>query len=157
MNDWPIDPPTLANPIIGIPISPMLPVDGGFPANRRDFATKAFVLFSRLLMDRIKAVNMALRMYHESGGSDSAYQAYQAAAAAYRSFIKHPVIKLGYNPKYDPLPARVFAIENLVVDTKVEGDYCVGVQISGSVVFSAGGPVGESSSSSSSYGTLPMP
>jgi hypothetical protein len=155
MNNWPIDPPTVANPNMGIPISPMLPADGGYPEHRRDFAAKAFYLFTAKLIERIQAVNEALRQYHESGGGESEFIAYRAAANTYRDFVKRPVVKEGFDPQQDPLPARVFAIEGLVVEPRLEGDYCVGAGISGSVVFSAGGPVGESSFSSSSKPTLP--
>jgi hypothetical protein len=155
MNNWPIDPPSVANPNLGNIPSPMLPPDGGYAENRRDFAAKAFELFGAKLIQRIQAVNTALRNYHSSGGGPQEYAKYRKACLAYRNFIKHPVIKEGFNKALDPPPARVFAIEGLEVETRIEGDYCVAVSFSGTVVFSAGGPVGVSSSSSSSRPTLP--
>lgn len=155
MNNWPIDPPTEANPFSGNIVSPMLPLDGGYAENRRDFAAQAFHLFSAKLVEKILKVNATLREYHVSGGEDLKYKDYQAAANEYREFIKHPVVKQGFDKLNDPLPARVFAIEDLQVETRLEGDYCVAVTFTGAVVFSACGPAGESSSSSSSRRTIP--
>ena len=155
MNNWPIDPPTEANPVLGNVPSPMLPIDGGYAENRRDFASKAFHLFSAVLIRKIQDVNDALRKFHLSGGTPTDYALYQQAAQKYREFINHPVVSTGLDPVKDPLPERVFAIEDLQVETRLEGDYCVAVTFTGAVVFSACGPAGESSSSSSSRRTIP--
>jgi hypothetical protein len=155
MNNWPIDPPTVAHANIGPIPSPMLPLDGGYAEHRRDFAAKAFALFSAYLVRHIQNVNNALAAYHQSGGTPAALKNYRDAAFDYREFLRHPVIKDGFDKTLDPPPDRVFAIEGLEVETHVEGDYCIAVSFRGSVVFSAGGPAGESSSSSSSKRTLP--
>jgi hypothetical protein len=150
MNNWPVDPPSMADPNPGPAIPPMLPPDGGYPENARDFAAKAFHLFGVKLFRKIEDVNEALRAYHKSAGEKDKYDKYCAAAQEYRNFLRHPVVRDGLDPG-DPPPARVFAIEGLEVSIRTHGDYCVAVSFRGAVVFSAGGPSLKSSYSSSCY------